>query len=107
MTSPSNPETGERCTNCLRPPWDGLDNVSDVCIRISGYWDVMCADDCLEVTITRIRSELTTLREQSQLERAVVEAALLWHRKDGLIALSRATDTLLAHRAQKGTDGIR
>lgn len=73
----------------------------------------------LEVERARLMHELTTLRERDQLERAVVEAAVTLALKaqsndaddedigNELGALSLTVDALLAHRAQKGNDGIR
>lgn len=64
-----------------------------------------CADDCQEVTITRLRSELASLRALSEAERAVVEAAVAWNNCDRRIeiesaelSLAGAVDELLSLR---------
>ena len=64
---------GEVCSDCGRPAWDGHSRDSDICVRISGYWPTDVPDDCREVTIANLRTQLKAA--EARLHRAWVPCA--------------------------------
>jgi hypothetical protein len=101
-------ETGERCPDCDRPLFEGgyqafekHSRAIQLAVCAAGKHSAQGDSDCTELTITRLRAELATLRQSiehsaklTEAERGLVDAArrysLTRSDADGVLLLKMA-----------------